>query len=191
MPRTKSIRFIAKTLEQPWLVSLKNPLNGTAFDAEIYTEGYIILKCDRDRDGSVETYIKHDICFRTKSILFKGMEDIFVSLLFQKPNPCVYLKFLNTHVAKTQMLKIALSDYNGIRTHNYLVREQTQNGWVFIYELNGRRVESCCSHLNFRYHAYFEQRVLWYSGNFKVYIHTKNAFVAWTHSLKIGFLFPS
>ena len=77
-------------------MSLKNPLNGTALDAEIYTECYIIVKCERDRGGSVETYIKHDICFRIKSILFKGMEDIFASLLFQTPNPCVYLNFLNT-----------------------------------------------------------------------------------------------
>ena len=34
------------------------------------------------------------------------------------------------------------------------------NGWVLIYESSGCVFESHCSHLNFRYHAYSEQRFL-------------------------------
>ena len=37
-----------------------------------------------------------------------------------------------------------LSDCNGTRTHNHLVR---LNGWVFVYELSGCGFESRCSHL--------------------------------------------
>ena len=53
------------------------------------------------------------------------------------------------------------------------------NGWVFIYELNGSGFKSSCSHLNFRFRACFEQRVPWYSGNYRVWIHSENAYVTW------------
>ena len=51
---------------------------------------------------------------------------------------------------------------NGIQTHNHLVRKQTLNhlAKVFVFELNGCGFESRCCHLNFRYHACFEQRFL-------------------------------
>ena len=47
-----------------------------------------------------------------------------------------------------------LNDSNKIRTHNYLVRKRTLNrpvwlnGWVFLYELSGCKLESRCCHLN-------------------------------------------
>ena len=67
------------------------------------------------------------------------------------------------------------------------------NGWDFIYELSGSGFESnlvsslsfgyCsgdevgfgsrCSHLNFRYCAFFKQRVPWHSGNYRMWIHSK------------------
>ena len=42
---------------------------------------------------------------------------------------------------------------------------------VFIYELSCCRFKSCCSHLNFRYCACFEQGVPWHSGKYGVWIH--------------------
>ena len=47
------------------------------------------------------------------------------------------------------------------------------NGWVFIYELSGCGFKTCCSHLNFRYCACFEQGFPWHSGNCRVCIHSK------------------
>ena len=44
--------------------------------------------------------------------------------------------------------------------------------WVFVYELSGCGCESSCSHLNFRFHACFEQGVPCHSGNYRVWIHT-------------------
>ena len=56
----------------------------------------------------------------------------------------------------------SLSDCNGIRTHNHLVRKRTLNYvtkllcWVFVYELSDCRVESRCGHLNrFTFKVYF------------------------------------
>ena len=79
-----------------------------------------------------------------------------------------------------------LSDYNNILTHNHLVCKQTLNYivkflarwssvclqtkwlwvWILLQSLNFQI--SCCSHLTFRYHSSFEQRVSWHSGNYKV-----------------------
>ena len=47
------------------------------------------------------------------------------------------------------------------------------NGWVFVYKLSGSGFESSCSHLNFRFHACFEQGVPWHSGNYGVGIHSE------------------
>ena len=55
----------------------------------------------------------------------------------------------------------SLSDSNGIRTRNLLLRKRTLNhstqrsvwlnGWVFVYELSGCEFESRCCHLNWFY----------------------------------------
>ena len=47
------------------------------------------------------------------------------------------------------------------------------NGWAFVYEISGCGIDSCCSYLNFRYRACFEQGAPWYSDNYRVYIHSK------------------
>ena len=67
------------------------------------------------------------------------------------------------------------------------------NGWVFLYELSGCGFqsnlffstsfgycsgyevgfESCCSHLNLRYGACFEQEVSGHLGNYRVWIHSR------------------
>ena len=47
------------------------------------------------------------------------------------------------------------------------------NDWAFVYEISGCGIDSCCSYLNFRYHACFEQGAPWYSDNCWVYIHSK------------------
>ena len=47
------------------------------------------------------------------------------------------------------------------------------NGWVFVYELSGSGFQSSCSHLNFRFHTYFEQGFPWHSGNYRVWIQSE------------------
>ena len=55
----------------------------------------------------------------------------------------------------------------------YIIWSLSQNGWVFVYELNGSGFESSSSHLNFRYSVCFEQGVPWHSGNYRVWIHSE------------------
>ena len=55
--------------------------------------------------------------------------------------------------------------------HSWIIWPVWPNGWVFVYELSGSRLESSCSHLNFRFRACLEQGVPWHSGNYKVWFH--------------------
>ena len=45
--------------------------------------------------------------------------------------------------------------------------------WGFVDELSGYGFKSCCSNLNSRYRACFEQGVPWRWSNCRVYIHSK------------------
>ena len=47
------------------------------------------------------------------------------------------------------------------------------NGWAFFDEISGCGIDSCCSYLNFRYRACFEQGTTWHLDNYRVYIHSE------------------
>ena len=49
--------------------------------------------------------------------------------------------------------------------HSSVIWQVWLNGWVFAYKLSGCGFVSSCSHLNFRFTAWFKQEVHWYSGN--------------------------
>ena len=87
---------------------------------------------------------------------------------------------------------------NWTRTQNHLVLKRTFNHlakltkWfscVLSTYLYGVRVqylsvrcsgfESSCSDFTFRFRACFEQGVPWHSGNYRVWIHSENAYVTW------------
>ena len=69
LSKIEKIRFIAKTSK-----ATKIGISKTIFDAEIYIEGYCIVRCDRDRKGGgVACYIEHNICSSTKHILSKNI----------------------------------------------------------------------------------------------------------------------
>ena len=57
--------------------------------------------------------------------------------------------------------------------HSSIIWPVWPNGSVFVYELSGSGFESSCSHLNFRFHACFDQGVPWHSGNYRVWIHSE------------------
>ena len=87
LPKIEKIRLIAKK-SKVTVIGIETILDGTIFEAEIYIEGYSIVRCDRYRKGGgVACYIKHGICFRTKNILSKKIEVIFVDFLLPKAKP--------------------------------------------------------------------------------------------------------
>ena len=109
-------------------------------------------------------------------------------------NHCSYVTY-PIHLDSTYLLTSQVSSYvnispchfNGIQTHNHLVRKWTLrhlaksitiwpvllNGGVFLYELSGCDFKSHWSQLNLRYCVCFKQGVFGYSGNYRGYIHPK------------------
>ena len=73
----------------------------------------------------------------------------------------------------TVKCNIQISIHNTAQSFGKTVRSVWLNGWVFIYEISGCGLKSCCSHSNFRFHACFEQGVCWHSGNYRVWIHSE------------------
>ena len=67
--------------------------------------------------------------------------------------------------------------------HSAIIWPVWLNSWVLVYESNGSGFESSCSHLNLKFHACFEQGVPWHSGNYRVWIHSENAYVTWQSAI--------
>ena len=87
---------------------------------------------------------------------------------------------VKNYVVKKLCMINWLSDCDWTRIQNHLVRKRIlnhwpvwPNGWAFVYELSRSGFESSCSHLNFRFHACFEQGVPWHSDNYRVWVHSE------------------
>ena len=67
--------FVSLALKvSPFLFSHQMKPDGTTFDAEIYIEGYNIVRCDGHRKGGgVRCEIKYDVCFSTKNVISKKL----------------------------------------------------------------------------------------------------------------------
>ena len=92
-------------------------------------------------------------------------------------------------LARSKCQICSLSDCNWTRTQNHLIRKRTLNHLVKLAKwlscvlstyLHGAFDFSSpvgafdsSSHLNFRFRACFEQGVPWYSGNYRVWIHSE------------------
>ena len=67
-----------------------------------------------------------------------------------------------------------LADCNGTQIHNNLVRKRKLNYLAKMVKWLSCFVSTClCSHLNVRYGICFKQGDLWYSGNYKMWIHSE------------------
>ena len=74
------------------------------------------------------------------------------------------------HMTRTYRQMHRTDDYS---EHSSIIWPVWPNAWVFVHKLTGSGFESSCSHLNFRFRAFSEQRVPWDSGNNSVRIHSE------------------
>ena len=51
LPKIEEVRFITKKSKATAIGISETKLDGIIFDAELYIEGYSIVRCDRDRKG--------------------------------------------------------------------------------------------------------------------------------------------
>ena len=140
---------------------------------------------------SKQIHASNNVTFLTSFTRKKNSCPVKIPTLFVKGvNP--FLVILAFAGGKRYIYTKQLGYCNRIRTHNHLVRKRTLNhltiqakwpvllnSWVFVYELSGRRFESRCSHLNFRYAACFEQGVPWHSGKLQSAYSLWTSYVTW------------
>ena len=82
-------------------------------------------------------------------------------------------------IQATIQCRNTLKRYSGMKLinkysqHRSIILPVWPYAWVFVYELSGCELESCCCQLNFRYRACFEQGVIWHSDYYRVKIHSE------------------
>ena len=60
----------------------------TVPDSEVNFPGNDILRCDRNRKGGgVACYIRKDLCFNTRTLHCKGIENLVFDILLPKSKP--------------------------------------------------------------------------------------------------------
>ena len=60
---------------------------------------------------------------------------------------------------------------NKYSQHSSIIWPVWLSGWVFVYKQGNCGIQSHCSHLIFKYGAFFKQKVPWHSGIYKTWIH--------------------
>ena len=66
----------------------ESKLDHTVPDLEVNLPGYDILRCDRNRNGGgVPCYIRKDLCFNTRALNCKEIENIVFDILLTKLKP--------------------------------------------------------------------------------------------------------
>ena len=85
LPKIDELKCIAnKTI----IGTTESKLDHTVLDLEINLPGYDILRCDRNRNGGgVACYIRKDLCFNTRALNCKEIENIIFDILLPKSKP--------------------------------------------------------------------------------------------------------
>ena len=88
MPKIDELRHFAKDNNIAVLGITESKLDGSVSDSEIQVDGYELLRCDRNRHGGgVACYIRKNLCYNTKNVFPKSIENIFVDILLPKTKP--------------------------------------------------------------------------------------------------------
>ena len=76
------IRCIANETKAAIIGITESKLDYTVPDSEVNFPGYAILRCDRNRnDSGVASYIRKDLCFNTRTLQFKKIENLVFDIL--------------------------------------------------------------------------------------------------------------
>ena len=78
--------------------------------------------------------------------------------------------FTLKHVLHMIRIYCQMHRTNKYSEHSSIILSVWPNGWVFDYEGSGYEFGSSCRHLNWWFHANFEQGFAWHSRNYGVWI---------------------
>ena len=88
LPKIDEIKCIANKTNANIIGITESKLDHTVPDVEVNLPGYDILWCDRNRnDGGVACYIRKDLCFNTRPLNCKAIENIIFDILLPKSKP--------------------------------------------------------------------------------------------------------
>ena len=88
LPKIYELKCIANKTKAAIIGITESKLDHTVPDLEVNFPGYDILRCDRNRNGGgVACYIRKDLCFNTKALNCKEIENIIFDILLPKSKP--------------------------------------------------------------------------------------------------------
>ena len=83
--KKEEIRCIANKTKAAIIGLTESKLDHTIPDSEVNFPGYDILRCDRNRNGGgVACYIRKDLCFNTRTLHCKEIENLVFDILLPK-----------------------------------------------------------------------------------------------------------
>ena len=86
LSKKDEIRCIANKTKSAVIGITETKLNHTVPDSEVNFPGYDILRYDRNRNG-VACYIKKHLCFSTRTLHHKEIENLIFDILLPKSKP--------------------------------------------------------------------------------------------------------
>ena len=88
LPKIDELKYIANQAKVVIIGIVESKLDHTVPDLEVNLPGYDILWCDRNRNGGgVACYIRKYLCFNTRPLNCKEIENIIFDILLPKSKP--------------------------------------------------------------------------------------------------------
>ena len=85
LPKIDELKCIANKTKAAIIGITESKLDHTVSDLEVNLPGYDILRCDRNRNGGgVACYIRKDLCFNTRALNCKEIENIIFDIFLSK-----------------------------------------------------------------------------------------------------------
>ena len=85
LPKIDELKCIANKTKATIMGIAESKLDHTLPDLKVNLPGYDILWCDKNRNGGgVACYRRKDLCFNTRSLNCKGIENIIFDILLPK-----------------------------------------------------------------------------------------------------------
>ena len=81
-PKKEEIKCFPNKTKAAIIGITESKLDHTVPDSEINFSGYDILRCDRNRNsGGVDCYFRKNICFKTRTLHFREIENVVFNIL--------------------------------------------------------------------------------------------------------------
>ena len=88
LSKIDELRDIINYIKPEILGITESKLDSSVANAEVNTNGYSIIRNDRNRNGGViACYIRNDLCFKIKNIFSNSIEYVFFEILIPKVKP--------------------------------------------------------------------------------------------------------